>query len=330
MALIDESRQYVSPAGSNELLSRLEKLPGDPSLGFFGPDSLSWRISRESAIFLGAGRAALLQLAHPWVAASLLHHSNLLNDAIGRFHSTFRVIYTMIFGTRAQAVAASRQLYRLHSGIKGQLPNTVGAHPRGEHYEANEVRALSWVYATLIESAILAYEFVMPSLTPSEREQYYAESKGMAALFSLPPEALPADWRAFTQYTAEMFESSSLGVDQNALSLGRSVLSGAGTWVHPPRWYNALTAFWMPPRLREGFELPFGPAEEQSLHRLKRHFPRLYRRIPHAFRFVGPYLEAKARLRGCPPGPFTRASNRFWMGQPCLLYSELSRDSHLV
>jgi len=319
-----ESRQYVSPANIEALLAELERLPGDPRLGFFGPESSTWRINRESAIFLGAGRAALLQLAHPWVAASLLHHSNLMNDAIGRFHSTFRVIYTMLFGTRAQALAAARQVYRLHTGISGELPHPVGAHPRGEHYEANEVHALCWVFATLVESAILAYEFVMPPLTPPEREQYYAESKRVAALFGLPAEALPADWSAFIQYTAEMFESPQLGVDQNARALGHSVLSGVGTWVRPPRWYRALTAHWMPSRLRQAFELPFGPLEEQSLRRATRVLPSLYPRIPRVLRFVGPYHEAQSRLAGRSPGPLTRTNNQFWMGQPRLLYPQLS------
>src|SRR5277367_4794249 len=122
-----KTSQYVSQANMEELLSELEKLPGESRLGFFGPDSVTWKVNRESAVFLGAGRAALLQLAHPWVCASLLQHSNLRNDAIGRFHSTFRVIYTMLFGTRAQAVAASRQLYRLHTGIRGELTHAVRA-----------------------------------------------------------------------------------------------------------------------------------------------------------------------------------------------------------
>ena len=32
--------------------------------GIFGPRSMTWRVDREAAIFLGAGRALLLQLAH--------------------------------------------------------------------------------------------------------------------------------------------------------------------------------------------------------------------------------------------------------------------------
>jgi uncharacterized protein (DUF2236 family) len=323
--MVAESPQYVMPAHIEKLRAELDALPGEPGLGFFGPDSLTWRINRESAIFLGAGRAALLQLAHPWVAASLLHHSNLMNDAIGRFHSTFRVIYTMLFGTRAQAAAASEQVYRLHTGIRGELPGAVGGSPRGEHYEANEVNALRWVFATLVESAILAYEFVLPPLTTLEREQYYAESKRTAALFGIGPEALPADWPAFKRYAADMMDSPLLGVDDNARRLGRSVMSGVGTWIRPPRWYSALTASWIPPRLREAFELPFGVAQETAMRRAARRLPVLYPRIPRAIRFVGPYHEAEARLHGRTPGPLTRRSNLFWMGQPRLLYPQLSR-----
>jgi len=323
MKVDSEARRLVSHADLEARLSELEALSGDPRAGFFGPDSLSWRINRESILFLGAGRAALLQLAHPWVAASIHQHSRVLNDAIGRFHSTFRVVYTMLFGSRAQALAASRQLYRRHTGITGELPNAVGAHARGDHYEANEITALRWVYATLIETAVLAYEFVFPPLSHAEREQYYSETKRLAVLFSIPPDSLPASWTDFKRYCMEMFDSPLLGVDGTARALGDSVMSGVGTWVRPPRWYYQLTAFWIPPRLRPDFGLP--SADEASIHRLSRNLRFLYPPIPRAFRFVGPYHEAQARLRGRAPGPLTRQSNRFWMGQPYLLFSQLSR-----
>jgi uncharacterized protein (DUF2236 family) len=315
MAEDSRSPHYVSQADSHSLLAALEQLSGEPRHGFFGPGTITWQVNRESAVFLAAGRAALLQLAHPWVAAALAQHSNLLHQPVGRFHSTFRVIYTMLFGTRAQAIEAAKQLYRRHTTIRGELP-------AGEHYEANEVTALVWVHATLVDSAILAYEFILPPLSPSDREQYYAESKRMAALFGIPAEALPADWAAFARYTAEMFRAPWLCVDPNALALGQSVLSGAGTWLRPPHWYHALTAFWMPPRLRTAFALPFGAREQEAVNRAARLLPRLYPYIPGMLRFVGPYHEAQARLRGRSPGLLTRKSNYFWMGQPRLLYAE--------
>ena len=326
MASEINSRRNVLPVDSEQLLSELLELPGEPSLGFFGPGSASWRVNRESAVFLGAGRAALLQIAYPWVAASLARHSNLLNDPLDRFHSTFRVIYTMLFGTRAQAIASARQLYRRHTGIRGELPHAIGAYQQGEHYQANEVAALRWVYATLVESAMLAYDFALPPLPPKELEQYYAESKRMAALFGISAEALPGDWAAFLRYTAEMVNSPLLEVGPEGRALGQSVLSGVGTWVRPPRWYRALTAFWMPPRLRAAFALPLGAGEEEALRRSRYWLPRLYPRLPRSVRFVGPFHEAEARLRGRSPGPLTRKNNCFWMGQPRLLYPQLSTE----
>jgi uncharacterized protein (DUF2236 family) len=174
------------------------------------------------------------------------------------------------------------------------------------------------VYATLVESAMMAYEFVLPPLTLSDRGQYYAESKRMAALFGISAEALPNDWTGFSQYTAKMFDSPQLYVDAGALALGRSVMSGAGTRLRPPHWYGALTSYWLPPRLRTAFELPFGAREEEAVHWAGRWLPRLYPSIPAALRYVGPFHEANARLRDRAPGPLTRRSNYFWMGQSTL------------
>ena len=84
------------------------KAAAGPVAGVFGPGSLTWRIDREAAIFLGAGRALLLQLAHPWVAAGIAEHSRTLADPIGRFHRTFNTVFTMVFGTLDSALAAAR------------------------------------------------------------------------------------------------------------------------------------------------------------------------------------------------------------------------------
>ncbi|MFY9853988.1 MAG: oxygenase MpaB family protein, partial [Terracidiphilus sp.] len=187
-------RQPVSQNEIERLWDSVAKHTANPQAGIFGPDSISWRVNRESALFLGAGRAALLQLAHPWVATALDQHSNLLHDPLARFHNTFRVVFTMVFGTLDQALAASRYLYELHTRIQGELPEGVAVYARGSRYAANEVNALVWVYATLIESALIAHDSVLPPLSSFEREKYYAESKTLAALFGIPREFLPADW----------------------------------------------------------------------------------------------------------------------------------------
>src|ERR1700722_15934415 len=194
---MEVNRHSVSRREIERLWESIRDQTSNPQAGIFGPSSISWKVNREPALFLGAGRAALPQLAHPWVAAALDRHSNLRNDPLARFHNTFRVVFTMIFGTLDQALAASRYLYQLHTRIKGELPAPVAGYPQGSRYEANEVNALLWVYATLIESALIAYDSVLPPLSYTERETYYTESKIVAALFGIPPAALPVDWSGF-------------------------------------------------------------------------------------------------------------------------------------
>jgi uncharacterized protein (DUF2236 family) len=294
----------------------------NPRAGIFGPASLSWKVHCESALFLAAGRAALLQLAHPWVATAISHHSSVLNDPVARFHNTFRVVFTMLFGTLDQAIASSRYLYQLHTGIQGELPETVASYSQGSRYQANEVNALLWVYATLIDSAVVAYESILPPLTTVERENYYAETKTFAALFGIPSEVLPADWAAFMLYNRAMHASDALGVNALSRELAHKVLCGAGSWLRVPRWYRALTAHWMPDRLRDDFGLDYAASDRVAADRALRWLQRIYRNLPGQLRFVGPYQEAQSRLRGRKPGLIVQANNRFWMGQPHTMFAE--------
>jgi len=320
MALpIRENRdRLLSPSNSESLLVTVASNVANPVAGLFGLDSLTWRINRESALFLGAGRAALLQLAHPWVTAALMEHSNLLAKPIARFHNTFRIVFTMVFGSLDQAQAAARHLYALHTRIRGELKEDTAGWKRGAHYEANEIGALRWVFATLVESAVMAYEAAIQPLTAVEREQYYAESRTLAALFGLPAAALPENWNAFLDFTRQMHDSNMLGVSSEARNHGARLLSGAGSWLRPPHWYRALTAAWLPPRFRDEFALNFGPAEQRAAERATLRLPGLYRRLPGAIRFVGPWQEARARLAHRTPGWRARLSNRFWIGAPVL------------
>lgn len=297
------------------LLAGVEAGCGDGRAGLFGPHSMSWKINRESVLFLGAGRAALLQLAHPWVAAALREHSSLLADPIARFHNTFRVVFTMVFGSCEQALTSARGLHTLHARIRGELPEPVGRWAKGSHYEANEIDALRWVFATLVESALLAYEWVLPRLDEGERERYYAESKTMAALFGIPAEALPAGWREFAAYCEVMAESDVLGVTQQSREMAHNLLCGAGSWIRPPRWYRAQTAAWMPERLREALRLTLDAKDMRAAARAQLWLRRVYRAIPPAARFVGPYREAERRLQGKRIGLTVRWGNRFWIGQ---------------
>ena len=102
--------------------------------GVFGPGSTIWQVDREALVFLGAGRALLLQLAHPWVATAIAQHSKALSDPIGRFHRTFEIVFTLVFGSLEQALATSRRLHRRHAAISGHLPERLGPYAKGSPY----------------------------------------------------------------------------------------------------------------------------------------------------------------------------------------------------
>src|SRR5260370_4911561 len=121
---------------------------------------MAWRIDREAVLFLGAGRALLLQLAHPWVAAAVAEHSRTFTDPIGRFHRTFDVVFTMVFGSLDQALAAARNLRRRHAMIVGLLPEAIGPFDKGSLYRANQVSALRWVHVILSETASMPYDLM--------------------------------------------------------------------------------------------------------------------------------------------------------------------------
>jgi uncharacterized protein (DUF2236 family) len=300
-------------------LETVREAAAGPIEGIFGPESLTWRVDREAAIFLGAGRALLLQLAHPWVAAAISEHSRTFADPVGRFHRTFNITFTMVFGTLDQALAASRRLHRRHAAINGILPQAAGRFEAGSTYSANEVSALRWVHATLVETALQTHDLVLPVLTNSEREQYWAEAKLYAALFGVRAADLPADWTSFAAYTEAMSRSDSLAVSPAARDIAQQIFSGSATGLRVPGWYRALTAHLLPERLREEFGFEFGEREQRSMKRALAWIRRIYPRLPMRLRAVGPYQEALARLQGDQqPGLAVRWLNRLWIGRPMM------------
>ncbi|MGQ0686700.1 oxygenase MpaB family protein [Bradyrhizobium sp.] len=287
--------------------------------GIFGPASITWRIDREAVIFLGAGRALLLQLAHPWIAAAVAEHSRTFADPIGRFHRTFDVVFTMVFGSLDKALAAARRLHQRHTTIVGSLPEAIGPFDRGSPYRANEVAALRWVHATLVETALIVHDMILPPLSVEERERYWAESRLYGALFGLTSADLPADWESFAAYNAAMMQSDILSVSTAAREVAGQIFASGRPWLRPQRWYRALSAQLLPDGLRIGFGFAFDERDRKATERALARIRRVYPKIPTRLRYVGPYQEAQARLQGKPrPDWATRCLNRAWIGRPQL------------
>jgi uncharacterized protein (DUF2236 family) len=311
--------EIVSTERLERELTAVRSAAVDPLSGVFGPRSITWQVDREAAIFLGAGRALLLQLAHPWVAAAIEQHSDTFANPIGRFHRTFSTVFTMVFGSLDQSLDAARRLHRRHAEICGTLPSPMGPFPAGSTYCANEVSALRWVHATLWDTALMTYALVLGALARDQQERYYAESRRFAALFGIPGQRLPPDWTTFSAYIAAMIESGTLTVTEAARAMAHRLLAGADTWLPVPSGYKALTAALLPPRIRDAFALPYGQAEQNAAQQFVARTRRIYPFLPSRLRYVGPYQEAQQRLSGrTQPDFIARVCNRFWMGQPAL------------
>ena len=318
--LLESGYSQVVSAESLEFeLSKVRAAAAGPLAGIFGPRSFTWQIDRESAIFLGAGRALLLQLAHPWVAAAIEQHSDTFADPVGRFRRTFGTVFSMVFGTLDQSMSAARRLHHRHTGITGRLPRAVGPFPAGSPYCANSIPALRWVYATLIETALLAYELVLPPLTARQRDRYYCESQLFAGLFGIPKESLPRDWAAFSAYFSATIESDTLSVSDRTRRMARRLLAGADLWLPVPASYQNLTLALLPRPIRERYDFRSGGLEQPEIRRAFVLLRRFYPLLPARLRYVGPYQEAEQRLAGgLAPDFVTRLCNRFWIGRAAL------------
>lgn len=278
-------------------LEAIKKEVRDPRLGLYGPKTASWRIGREAALFLGGGRAALLQLAHPFVAHAIEQHSRTKIDLAGRFQRTFTYVYSMIFGDIGHAIRSARRVHAFHQTVRGEITEDVGPFRHGTPYQANDEDALLWVHATLVDTALRVYDLCVRPLTVREKEEYWLESHRFARLFGISDRVLPKSWDDFCAYFDGMLASS-------VITAGRPAREMAHFLLQPPRpvlapamqAYRIVTAGLLPPRLRREFGLPFGLPEKVAYKALIASARPAYRVLPRRLRYVPAYVEARGRL----------------------------------
>lgn len=287
----------------------------EPAAGIYAHDSISWRMNREVIVFVGAGRAALLQTAHPFVAHAIDQHSRTKTDPLGRFKRTFDNVYAMIFGPYEDAERSARRVRMMHERMVGPVGEHVGSLREGDRYEANDENALLWVYATLVETSVLVYERCVRPLSDEDKEAYYRESWRFAALFGVSPAVLPPTWADFLAYNQRMWTSDVLAVGKPAMEMRQFLFSGP-QWFRRPlfRWLEIMTAGLMPPELRQAYALSY-ERSEQRIHRASMAVLRaIYPRLPLRLRVHPAYVEAQRRFEGRPGRDrFGRGLERFGM-----------------
>jgi uncharacterized protein (DUF2236 family) len=178
--------------------------------GLFGPESASWQVHRHYTVMLGGARALLLQAAHPLVVAGARQTSMYERDPWKRLERTLSQTYTVVFGTRAEALAASKRIDDIHGVIKGIDAVT------GLPYDARDPELLLWVHAVLVDSFLLFERATVGGLDDAGRQAFHEESMVSAELLRLPRERIPPTVPALRAYIDEVAASGILRMTDGA------------------------------------------------------------------------------------------------------------------
>lgn len=227
--------------------------------GLYGPETVTWRVNREGVLLLGGGRALLMQVAHPLVAAGVEQHSGYERDPWGRLFRTLDTVTTIVFGSRAESERAAARLRRAHERVSGVSRD-------GKAYSALDPDLLLWVWATLVDTSLVVYERCVAPLGPAERERYYEEQWRFARACAVPDGHWPPTHAAFANYLART-QREVLRVGEDARRIAATVVGPrVPAPLRPPFALAGLaTVGLLPPALRAQYGYPWGPRRERAL-----------------------------------------------------------------
>lgn len=249
--------------------------------------ALLQRVNAERVMLLSWGRAILLQLAHPLVAAGVDDHSRFHHDRYGgltRLNRTVEAMRALTFET-PDAPKAARRINAIHDRVHGDLREATPVFPAGTPYSAHDPALLRWVHATLLDSALLIYQQIIGPLSPAEEDAYCAGAQRMEAVLGAPEGFFPASRAELDTYMQRMFASGEITVTETARQLGRLVL-----WPDAPAPIRAasvitrlVTIGTLPEPVRAGYQLTWRARDERALRLLTK-------TIRHSIRLVPPVL----------------------------------------
>lgn len=222
--------------------------------GLFAEDSITRRVNRENILLLGGGRALLMQLAHPQVAAGVEEHSDFRAHPIRRLRRTIRMTMAIVFGDRQTALAAARRVNQVHAKVQGR------------DYRALDPDLLLWVYVTLADTALVTYETFVQPLLPDEHQTFHEEFKLLGELLGIPRDRFPSTVGDFDEYLEEMVSSGPVRVGERARELAAQVMQPRVRLLSGPVMLplNVITTGLLMPALREQYGLPWGRGQQRA------------------------------------------------------------------
>jgi uncharacterized protein (DUF2236 family) len=269
-----------------------------------GPDSVAWSFGSDPRLYLGMLYPLLLQVADPVVGAGVRDFSDFDSRPWDRLIGTLDYVTLLIYG-QADAVAMGRRLRAMHKQFRGVRED-------GKPYYALEPGAYAWVHATLIEAYVAGHANFGRPMTPTQRDRFYREYRGLGRLVGVREADLPEDWAGFRRYFDEYVETR-LTRTSSVDRVLRSVTHAQPPVPLPdPLWrairLPASKALWLAsigeagPRLREKLGIPWSVREQRQFRRLaavSRGFTPL---MPRPLRTIGP-AQLRVRRRAIARGP---------------------------
>lgn len=245
----------------------------DPDPGLFGPGSVTWRVMAEPLLMLGAGRALLMQAAHPLVAEGAIDHSTYATDPFGRFERTVEWVTVVCFGTTAEARGISRRVNRLHTPVRGRLApdHATDALSGGAEYSGRDPELLQWVHATFVDTMLVAHQAFVGGLSDADADTFVREWDAVAALMGVPASMLWRDRASLRAYVEESVRSGVVAPGEGSRLVAETVLNPPVSARLRPAWalLGFTTVGLLPETLRRGYRIGWTPAHSAA-HRALR------------------------------------------------------------
>lgn len=261
--------------------------------GYFGPNSMMWRVNREITVLFGGARALLMHAAHPLIAAGARQTSFYQRDPWKRLIRTLSLQNSVTFGTREEADESAHRINKLHEVIKGKDEIT------GKVYDALDHEQLLWVHACLQISSIYFYEKTVKKLSEEEKNQYHTENMVAANLVLINKKEMPQTHEELKNWVISKSKEKNYLIYTDVAKDVQDIISGGPVPRHiKPIWpFIAFTAFnTLPKEFKELYGVKQSKFKDLILSfnltflKITRPF------LPPFFRLIAPARWAQQRL----------------------------------
>ena len=221
-------------------------MKSDP--GYFGPNSMMWKVNKEITVLFGGARALLMHAAHPLIAAGARQTSFYQRDPWKRLIRTLSLQNSLTFGTKQEADESANRINKLHEVIKGKDEVSGGI------YDALDHEQLLWVHACLQISSIYFYELTVKKLSDEEKNQYHIENIKAAEMCLIDRNIIPTTHDGLKEWVIEKSRQKDYLMTTDVAEDVKDIIGGGPVPKHiKPIWpFIAFTAFnTLPPEFKK-------------------------------------------------------------------------------